>query len=300
MYNTKYGRKYVYRGRVKHCCKYCGTPVRYAEYEEFEGPYKEVPVDEKGYATRSDSICPNCSVKIAKKGLKGFKWILILFIAAALIGGGLLLLNNSVFGSSGVLEWAMNKKLDQYESSEKLDTDSALLGSDAAYTMDVLRSETDDGDYRLRYYTADGRAEVKKYTLGEMILLSWSFKDGFGELSGKTYTLQDGVIYEDGAQKISYSPGSAQYSTLMEQLNAYLPENCCGKGSYTSAAELDDPEKYLIAHIIKGDSDTILFETTEGKYYEKTADKFIYMDITKPTEGDSVTIPEKSEYTAAG
>ncbi len=21
--------KYIYRGKVKHCCRYCGTPVRY-------------------------------------------------------------------------------------------------------------------------------------------------------------------------------------------------------------------------------------------------------------------------------
>ena len=79
----------------------------------------------------------------------------------------------------------------------------------------------------------------------------------------------------------------------------YNKENCCCKGSYTSADELDDPDRFLIAHIIRGDDDTVLYETTEGKYYEKTDDGFIYIEITAPTEGDSVNIPEKGDYTAA-
>ena len=59
------------------------------------------------------------------------------------------------------------------------------------------------------------------------------------------------------------------------------------------------PGDTIIAHIIKGDSDTVLYEVTEDKYYEKTADIFIYLEITGPTEGDSVMIPEKSDYTVA-
>ena len=107
------------------------------------------------------------------------------------------------------------------------------------------------------------------------------------------------MIYEDGDQKIAYNSSSKKYSEIMDKLSAYLPENCCCKGSYTSADELDDPEQYLIAHIIKGDRDTVLYEVTEDKYYEKTADIFIYLEITGPTEGDSVIIPERSDYTAA-
>ena len=36
----------------------------------------------------------------------------------------------------------MNKKIDKYESSERIDTDSALLGSDAKYTFKVLSDKT--------------------------------------------------------------------------------------------------------------------------------------------------------------
>ena len=294
-----YDNKYVYKGKVKHCCKYCGIPVRLSEYEEFESTDSRVFTDEKGYAIRSDGICQDCSVKVAKKAGKGFKMFLIFIIIVALIGGGLMLFKSCVFGNSGLYEWAMNKKIDKYESSERIDTDSALLGSDAKYTFEVLSNKTDSNDYKLRLYTNGSMVEVIKYTLSNKPIMSWEFKNGFDELSNKTFVLRDGVIYEDGEQKIAYNSGSKKYSEIMDKLSAYLPKNCCCKGKYTSASELDDPEQYLIAHIIKGESDTILYETTEGKYYEKTADKFIYIEICKPTEGDSIRIPEKSYYTAA-
>lgn len=294
-----YDNKYVYKGKVKHCCKYCGIPVRLSEYEEFESTDSRVFTDEKGYAIRSDGICQDCSVKVTKKAGKGFKMFLIFIIIVALIGGGLMLFKSCVFGNSGLYEWAMNKKIDKYESSERIDTDSPLLGSDAKYTFEVLSGETDSNDYKLRLYTNDSMVEVIKYTLSNEPIMSWEFKNGFNELSNKTFVLRDGVIYEDGEQKIAYNSGSKKYSEIMDKLSAYLPKNCCCKGKYTSASELDDPEQYLIAHIIKGDSDTILYETTEGEYYEKTADKFIYIEICKPTEGDSIRIPEKSDYTAA-
>lgn len=294
-----YDNKYVYKGKVKHCCKYCGTPVRYSEYEEFESTDSRVFTDEKGYAIRSDGICQDCSVKVAKKAGKGFKKFLIFIIIVALIGGGLLVFENCVFGNSGLYEWAMNKKIDKYESSERIDTDSALLGSDAKYTFEVLSDKTDSNDYKLRLYTNGSMVEVIKYTLSNEPIMSWEFKNGFDEMSNKTYVLRNNVIYEDGDRKIAYNSGSKKYSEIMDKLSAYLPKNCCCKGKYTSASELDDPEQYLIAHIIKGESDTVLYETTEGEYYEKTADKFIYIEIYKPTEGDSVIIPEKSDYTAA-
>ena len=294
-----YDNKYVYKGKVKHCCKYCGTPVRYSEYEEFESTDSRVFTDEKGYAIRSDGICQDCSVKVAKKAGKGFKMFLIFIIIVALIGGGLMLFKSCVFGNSGLYEWAMNKKIDKYESSERIDTDSALLGSDAKYTFEVLSDKTDSNDYKLRLYTNGSMVEVIKYTFSNEPIMSWEFKNGFDEMSNKTYVLRNNVIYEDGEQKIAYNSGSKKYSEIMDKLSAYLPKNCCCKGKYTSASELDDPEQYLIAYIIKGDSDTILYETTEGEYYEKTADKFIYIEICKPTEGDSIRIPEKSDYTAA-
>lgn len=294
-----YDNKYVYKGKVKHCCKYCGKIVRLSEYEEFESTDSRVFTDEKGYAIRSDGICQDCSVKVAKKAGKGFKKFLIFIIIVALISGGLLLFKNCVFGNSGLYEWAMNKKIDKYESSERIDTDSALLGSDAKYTFEVLSDKTDSNDYKLRLYTNGSMVEVIKYTFSNEPIMSWEFKNGFDEMSNKTYVLRNNVIYEDGEQKIAYNSGSKKYSEIMDKLSAYLPKNCCCKGKYTSASELDDPEQYLIAHIIKGDSDTILYETTEGEYYEKTADKFIYIEICKPTEGDSIRIPEKSDYTAA-
>lgn len=294
-----YDNKYVYKGKVKHCCKYCGTPVKYSEYEEFESTDSRVFTDEKGYAIRSDGICQDCSVKVAKKAGKGFKKFLIFIIIVALIGGGLLVFENCVFGNSGLYEWAMNKKIDKYESSERIDTDSALLGSDAKYTFEVLSDKTDSNDYKLRLYTNGSMVEVIKYTFSNEPIMSWEFKNGFDEMSNKTYVLRNNVIYEDGDRKIAYDKSSEKYSEIMDKLSAYLPKNCCCKGKYTSASELDDPEQYLIAHIIKGESDTILYETTEGEYYEKTADKFIYIEICKPTEGDSIRIPEKSDYTAA-
>ncbi len=297
---SDYNTEYVYKGKVKHCCKYCGRPVRFSENGELRSTLSStVSVDKQGYAISLDDICADCSVKVAKKAGKGFKMFLIFIIIVALIGGGLMLFKSCVFGNSGLYEWAMNKKIDKYESSERIDTDSPLLGSDAKYTFEVLSDKTDSNDYKLRLYTNDSMVEVIKYTFSNKPIMSWEFKNGFNELSNKTFVLRDGVIYEDGEQKIAYNSGSKKYSEIMDKLSAYLPKNCCCKGKYTSASELDDPEQYLIAHIIKGDSDTILYETTEGEYYEKTADKFIYIEITKPTEGDSIRLPEKSDYTVA-
>ena len=208
----------------------------------------------------------------------------------------MLLFKNGVFGNSRLYEWSMNKKIGKYESSERIDTDSALLGSDAKYTFKVLSGETDSNDYKLRLYTNGSMVEVIKYTLSNEPIMSWEFKNGFDEMSNKTYVLRNNVIYEDGDRKIAYDKSSKKYGEIMKKLNSYLPKNCCCKGKYTSASELDDPEQYLIAHIIKGESDTVLYETTEGKYYEKTAEKFIYIEICKPTEGDFVKIPEKGDY----
>ena len=291
---------YVYKGKVKHCCKYCGRPVRFSENGELRSELSgTVSVDEQGYAISLDDTCSECSVKVAKKAGKGFKKLLIFLVIVALIGGGLLVFKNCVFGNSGLYEWAMNKKLNEYEKSDKLIEDYVLFESGADYTLETLKGNIESNDYKMRYYSGDGNAEVIKYTLSDEVFIQWSFSDGFSELSNKTFVLRDGVIYEDGDQKIAYNSSSKKYSEIMDKLSAYLPENCCCKGSYTSADELDDPEQYLIAHIIKGDSDTVLYEVTEDKYYEKTADIFIYLEITGPTEGDSVIIPERSDYTAA-
>ena len=291
---------YVYKGKVKHCCKYCGRPVRFSENGELRSKLSStVSVDEQGYAISLDDTCSECSVKVAKKAGKGFKKLLIFLVIVALIGGGLLVFKNCVFGNSGLYEWAMNKKLNEYEKSDKLIEDYVLFESGADYTLETLKGNIESNDYKMRYYSGDGNAEVIKYTLSDEVFIQWSFSDGFSELSNKTFVLRDGVIYEDGDQKIAYNSSSKKYSEIMDKLSAYLPENCCCKGSYTSADELDDPEQYLIAHIIKGDRDTVLYEVTEDKYYEKTADIFIYLEITGPTEGDSVIIPERSDYTAA-
>ncbi len=295
-----YDTTYVYKGKVKHCCKYCGRPVRFSENEELRSKLSStVSVDEQGYAICLDDTCSECSVKVAKKAGKGFKKLLIFLVIVALIGGGLLVFKNCVFGNSGLYEWAMNKKLNEYEKSDKLIEDYVLFESGADYTLETLKGNIESNDYKMRYYSGDGNAEVIKYTLSDEVFIQWSFSDGFSELSNKTFVLRDGVIYEDGDQKIAYNSSSKKYSEIMDKLSAYLPENCCCKGSYTSADELDDPEQYLIAHIIKGDSDTVLYAVTEDKYYEKTADIFIYLEITGPTEGDSVIIPERSDYTAA-
>ena len=291
---------YVYKGKVKHCCKYCGRPVRFSENGELRSKSSStVSVDEQGYAISLDDTCSECSVKVAKKAGKGFKKLLIFLVIVALIGGGLLVFKNCVFGNSGLYEWAMSKKLNEYEKSDKLIEDYVLFESGADYTLETLKGNIESNDYKMRYYSGDGNAEVIKYTLSDEVFIQWSFSDGFSELSNKTFVLRDGVIYEDGDQKIAYNSSSKKYSEIMDKLSAYLPENCCCKGSYTSADELDDPEQYLIAHIIKGDSDTVLYEVTEDKYYEKTADIFIYLEITGPTEGDSVIIPERSDYTVA-
>ena len=57
---AKGNSKYVYQGKVKHCCKYCGKVVSSSVNEVFETDFKTVPVDREGYATVSDCICLDC------------------------------------------------------------------------------------------------------------------------------------------------------------------------------------------------------------------------------------------------
>ena len=59
---NKGNSKYVYKGKVKHCCKYCGKIVRLSLNEEFETDSKTVWVDKEGYATVSDCTCHDCRV----------------------------------------------------------------------------------------------------------------------------------------------------------------------------------------------------------------------------------------------
>lgn len=290
---------YVYRGKVKHCCKYCGCTVRRSEYEELRSTYEKVFIDEEGYASKNDEICANCSVKVVKKAGKFGKKLLVFLLIVALIGGGLLLFKNVVFGTSRIYESAMGKKIEKYEKSDKLIKDYVLFGSGADYTFETLKKSLSSGDYKMKYYTSDGVAEVIKYTLGDRIIMSWSFNKGFGDLSGKTYILMDDVIYENGGKKIAYTPDSTDYNELTEKLNRYLPESCCCKGTYNSADEYDNPDEKVISHIIRGENDTVLYEVTGDKYYEKTADIFIYIEITDPSGGDSVKLPEKSDYASA-
>ena len=62
---------YVYKGKVKHCCKYCGRPVRFSENGELRSKSSStVSVDEQGYAISLDDTCSECSVKVAKKAGK--------------------------------------------------------------------------------------------------------------------------------------------------------------------------------------------------------------------------------------
>lgn len=69
-----YDTTYVYKGKVKHCCKYCGRPVRFSENEELRSKLSStVSVDEQGYAISLDDICKDCSVKVAKKRGKDSK-----------------------------------------------------------------------------------------------------------------------------------------------------------------------------------------------------------------------------------
>ena len=70
---SDYNTKYVYKGKVDHCCKYCGRHLRFSEYGVFESISKNVSVDENGYAIRLDEICSECSVRVAKKSVAGIQ-----------------------------------------------------------------------------------------------------------------------------------------------------------------------------------------------------------------------------------
>lgn len=287
--------KYYYQGKVRHYCKDCGTLVRESYNERIDSIGRSVFVDEQGFAQVSDVLCSNCAAKRGKKMFKRLKHILIFLIIVGIIGGALLLFKNVVFGSSRLYQWSMEKKIEKYEDNDNLFTDASVGREAGTYVIESLNRTLAESDYKLRYY-ADEMAEVQKYTLGDKVIMSWDFNDGFGELSNKTYVLKEGVLYEDGDEKIAYKDTSAKYSELVNKLYAYLPENCCGKGKYTSESWLDIAEEKFIAYIVYGEDATILYNYTDDSYDEKAGDNFIHIEITAPGEDSAPKLPDSNDY----
>ncbi len=158
---------------------------------------------------------------------------------------------------------------------------------------------------RFGQYPDCGRRHRAKNTLNGKISYYWVFGKGYGDLSQKTFILQDGIIYEQGDENIAYYQSSAEYAPLLKKLQDYQPENYCGQGSYTSEKSLKDEKQQITAGIIYGKDVTCLYYSKlddgeskkQATYYEKSGDMFLELALYDLGGGKAIAgIETLSEY----
>lgn len=294
---------YVYDGPIKHICGDCGKLIREEPYAHWEGTSPLHP-DTDGYLHLME-WCPDCQQKHAVKKVRKFgsfvKLLLIILLIGGVVYGGGYLFNNIVLGTGTMSEKSFEKRLQEYESNDAIMKDLPLKEAPGVASIRNFREDLDEQDYHMYLYES-GKAEVQKRTVGEKVYYFFKFDKDWGDLSQKTFTLDGDTIFEKGEKKLFYTAASSQYQSLMKKLKAYLPENYCGKGSYTSESLLyvSEEDTYIMANIIYGKDTTILWDKGEDEYFEKQADAFVRITLAKAGEGRFLfSYPERAEYTEA-
>ena len=255
---------------------------------------KKIYIAEDGYYHREfDNKRGWCKKCIAKRRKKIF-FVTLIVVAAILT----LSLSDTVLGfflnrGSGVYEWTYNLLLDKYENHDEyqanIETDAP-----AKAMIDDVTKKLSENDFYLRFYDT-GSGEVQKYTDRNIVTYFYRFKDGCGELSNTTYIHMEDILYVNGDEKIAYRSTSAEYAALLEKLQAYLPQNYCMQGVYTSEGRLASASDDLYATIARGEDCTVLYDSGDGYYFEKTSESFARLHIGKDSRKDK--LPKLSDYT---
>ena len=255
---------------------------------------KKIYIAEDGYYHREfDNKRGWCKKCIAKRRKKIF-FVTLIVVAAILT----LSLSDAVLGfflnrGSGVYEWTYNLLLDKYENHDEyqanIETDAP-----AKAMIDDITKKLSENDFYLRFYDT-GSGEVQKYTDRNIVTYFYRFKDGCGELSNTTYIHMEDILYVNGDEKIAYRSTSAEYAVLLEKLQAYLPQNYCMQGEYTSEGRLASESDDLYATIARGEDCTVLYDSGDGYYFEKTSEFFARLHIGDDSRKDK--LPKLSDYT---
>lgn len=215
-------------------------------------------------------LCPGC----AKKRI--LKFIIIIGIVVVVILGMSFadtLITSFVGNNSSLYEAVFTSTLEKYENHEKILVDVQTKYDPGVVTIDEMKEDLQDSDYYLNLY-AEGSAEIQKHTLGDETWYYFNFGANFGDLSDKKYAISGELIYEIGKEKKVYYKSSAEYAPMLAKLNVYLPENCLGKGPYITESWLTSADDEISAKIAYGDNITVLYDSWNGYYFEKTSELF--------------------------
>lgn len=174
-----------------------------------------------------------------------------------------------------------NRQLAKYEKLVN-DTDTKK------YTQSVALSNKNisyTNDYIMDIYIDDDTARIQmiQNDKGKLYLLKFnglSFNE-FGEYDGKQYVMQVSAsgnyqyVYEIVKGKITtrYESTSAPFYTICNNLQKYLPNSYCGKGTYDSHKVYINSQNNDTTFILYGENTKLLFNKTY--YFEETTDKFI-------------------------
>ncbi len=274
--------RYVYKGKIKYFCSTCHKSMGITENGSFETWIKTVEIEPDGYYHYYGRPCWECEKKAIKRKLKliGIIVLVIAAVVAILLGIGF---GNELL-TGGLSKSAYEKVLKNCETNPKLATvESANVGAD---TLATLMADLADGDYVMTV-EGDGKVEVQRNTLNGKTTYYWVFNKGYGDLSGKTFVLEDDVLYDLNG-KLAYHNTAKEYAPLLDSLKAYWPENYCGKGSYNSEKRLKDDEQKIYASLIYGDGVTCLYYIKQGddklttRYYEKSDKAFVQLNLYEP------------------
>ncbi len=293
--------EYYYEGPVQYLCEGCGKKTRKSSFDRISNVSMKVNLDSDGYFRCRRGYCTECSKRITKGMGRVVKAIVIFFVVGAILSFGSLILYN-LFGG-GLHEYTYDKVLKECQSHPDIMNDVSNKNGVGTTTFEIMKKNLSDGDYFMYIY-GEGRAEVQKDTTDGKSTYIWRFKKGYGELSKRTYILENEILYELGKEKIAYHSTAAEYEPLLKKLQAYLPENYCGKGDYTSESRLDDADTLLTANIVYGDGVTCLYHSTldsetfeeTAYYYEKSDEVFLRLSIDEYGDNDAIkTAPKLSD-----
>ncbi len=283
---------HYYDGPVIEECSRCHKNMGTHSSKRVEVPEMlKITLDGNGYFHHYVGHCSACREELHRIKVKRRIRLTVTVVIIALVIVAALLANSFLTGG-GTHGFVYNQLLKRCEENPAITAvDSARVGSK---TLALMRGELAKGDYTL-YLFGEGDATVQKNTLNGKTSYYWVFGKGYGDLSKKTFILQDGIIYEQGDENIAYYKSSSEYAPLLKKLQDYQPEKYCGKGKYTSEKSLNDTDEQITAGIIYGDDVTCLYyndgdedDSKKASYYEKSSDMFLELALYETEGGKAI------------
>ena len=255
---------------------------------------KNIYISSDGYYHRAfdngRGWCRACIARRRKRIAAVTAIVIAVILALSLINTVLVSFIN---GNSGVYEWTYRQVLKKYEghAAYQADVETDLPGQQI---LEAIEAQSREKDFYMHFYE-QGSGAVQKYTDRGKTVYFYSFGEGWGELSDTLYIHTDGLLYVDGDEKIAYRATAAEYGVLLEKLSAYLPQSYCATGDYITEGRLSSDEDALYAVIAYGEDETVLYDSGNGYYFEKTPERFARLHFGE--DDRMAKLPVLADYT---